>query len=449
MGILARVGGALQGLFGGVAQQAAAESGVIQRTRKFEPTTLLETFVLGHLQNPQASDEKLAQMAAQCGVDVTPQAIEQRYTPAMVAYLRKAFEGATQVIVGSSKILAAILERFSSVSLLDSTTTVLPDELQEEFPGCGGSHGGGAAAMKLQTEWDLRTGALTHVEVEPGRNADGASRRQHARRGPGSLRISDLGYFSIAVFAAMVAAAEHFLSRLQFGTTVLLLDGAELGTATKPMALLSWLAQQPGPFIDRQIVLGHKERLRCRLIAWRLPAEQANRRRQKLRQETLSKKGRVPSAARLAWCDWTLLVTSVPVDRLTAKEAAVLYRARWQVEVLFKCWKSQGLVAQLNGSTVVRQMVRVWSRLLAVLVQHWLVIGSIGGNATKSLSKAYEAVRAFAGRIAAAVTNTMELQRVLADIERVLAKTCRRDKRRKPGTYELLNDVELLDFDLT
>jgi hypothetical protein len=297
--------------------------------------------------------------------------------------------------------------------------------------------------MKLQTELDLRSGALTHVEVEPGRSPDGATSRQHARRGQGSLRISDLGYFNVLVFAAMTAAGEHFLSRLQFGVKVLLGDGG-------PVDVLRWLAKQRGPFVDRPILLGQEQRLACRLIAWRLPEDQANRRRRKLRQETRSKrKGREPSRERLAWCDWTILVTSVPVERLTPKEATVLYRARWQVELLFKRWKSQGLVAELSGSTVVRQMVRVWSRLLAVVVQHWLVIGSVGGDATKSLSKAYEAIRDFAGRLAAALLHPAELERVLDDVRKTLAKTCRRDPRSKPGTFELLNDPELLDFRLT
>jgi hypothetical protein len=442
MGILAKVGAALQQLFGEVTQTAAEQSGVIERTRKFTALSLARTFVLGFLHNPKASDEKLAQIAVQCGAEVTPQAIEQRHTPKLVDFLQKLFCGATQLVVGSDKALAPILERFTSVTMLDSSTITLPDEVQEQFAGCGGSYGSGAAAMKLQTELDLRSGALAHVEVEPGRSPDGATSRQHARRGKGSLRISDLGYFNVLVFAAMMAADEHFLSRLQFGTTVLLRDGESVD-------LLPWLAKQAGPFVDQPILLGQAQRLACRLIAWRLPAEQANRRRQKLRQETMSKKGREPSAERLAWCDWTILVTSVPVAMLTSKEATVLYRARWQVELLFKRWKSQGLVAELSGSTVVRQLVRVWSRLLAAVVQHWLVIASVWGDPTKSLSKACEAVRAFAGRLAAALKSLVELERVLGDIRQALAKTCRRDPRSKPGTFELLNDADLLDFCLT
>jgi hypothetical protein len=263
MAILAKVGAALQRLFGPIALTAADESVVIQRKRKFTPLSLARTFVLGFLKNPKASDEKLAQIAAQCGAAVTPQAIEQRHTPKLVAFLQKLFCEGTKLVVGSDQVLAPILERFTSVVTLDSTTITLPDEEREQFAGCGGSYGSGVAAMKLQTELDLRSGALTHVEIEPGRSPDGATSRQHARRGKGSLRITDLGYFNVAVFAAMMAAKEYFLSRLQFGTNVLLPDG-------KAMDLFPWLEKQPGPFVDQPILLGQVQRLACRLIAWRL-----------------------------------------------------------------------------------------------------------------------------------------------------------------------------------
>ena len=442
MGIIAKVGRALHRLFGECAAAASASSGVVQRKRKFDARSLAQTFVLGFLQNPKADDEALAQMAAQCGVAVTPQAIDQRHTPKLVQFLDQLFRDATKVVIGSTKALAPILERFSSVIVLDSSTVTLPDALQETFAGCGGSHGGGAAALKLQAELDLRSGALSHIAIEAGRSPDNATSRQHVRRGAGSLRITDLGYFNVLVFAAMMAADEHFLSRLQFGTGVMLHNGTGVD-------VLAWLAKQPGPFVDQPILLGKEQRLPCRLIAWRLPEEQANRRRQKLRQETLSKRGQEPSAERLAWCDWTILVTSVPEALLTPSEAVVLYRSRWQIELLFKRWKSQNLVAQLHGSTAVRQMVRVWSRLIGALVQHWLLVGSVWGDPTKSLSKVCEATRGFVTRIAAAMRRWSELKRALRDLCRTLAKTCRRNKRAKPGTFELLNNVSTLDFELT
>jgi hypothetical protein len=442
MRIVATVGAALQRVFGDLAQAAADATGVIQRQRVFTGRSLARTFVLGFLQHPDASAEDLAQLAAQCGAAVTPQAIDQRQTPALVAFLKRLFQDATRLVVGSDRALAPLLERFPRVIVLDSTTLTLPDSERDTYAGCGGSHGGGAAAVKLQTELDLRSGAVAHVAIEPGRSPDGATPRQHARQGAGALRLTDLGYFDVAVFAALALAQEFFLSRWQYGTHVWEPGGGRLD-------LRAWLGRQVGPWIDRPILLGESQRLACRLIAWRLPAEQANRRRQKLRRDYRDKYGHEPSAERLAWCDWTVLVTNVPADRLTPPEAAVLYRARWQVELLFKRWKSQGLVAALGGGTPVRQMVRVWSRLLAAVVQHWLVVAGVWGDPTKSLSKACEAVRDFASRLAASLDRGPAVERVIADLCHVLAKTCRRNPRSKPGTFELLNDVDLLDYALT
>ncbi len=256
------------------------------------------------------------------------------------------------------------------------------------------------------------------------------------------MRITDLGYFNVSVFAALVLSGVHFLSRLQFGTGVL----RRVGEAVD---ILPWLGEQPGPLVDQLILLGKQQRLPCRLIAWRLPEEQANRRRQKLRKETLSKRGQEPSAARMAWCDWTILVTSVPVELLTPPEAVVLYRARWQIELLFKRWKSQDLVAALSGSTEVRQMVRVWARLLAAVVQHWLVVSCSWGDPSRSWGKVCEAIRAFVTRLVKALNQLNELEDVLDELRRVVEKTCRRNKRAKPGTVELLNDLSRLDFGLT
>jgi len=440
--IIAKVGGALQQVFGEIAVLASLASGVIQRQRKFDAHSLLKTFVLGFLQNPKASDEELAQMAAQCGADVTPQAIEQRHTPALVMFLESVFRECVKLVIRSDRALAPILQRFASVVLLDSSTFSLPDEMQKQFRGCGGSYGSGAAAMKLQTEFDVRSGALFHVQIEAGRSPDGATNRQQARRGEGSLRISDLGYFNVAVFAEMAATKEYFLSRLQFGTAVLTPDG-------QSVELLSWLAKQSGPFVDQPILLGKEQRLPCRLIAWRLPTAQANGRRRKLRLETMRKRGQEPSAERLAWCDWTILVTNVPRDMLAPPEAAVFYRARWQIELLFKRWKSQDLAAVLSGSTPVRQMVRIWSRLIGAVIQHWLLLASAWGDATKSWSKVCEAIRPFVGRIAAGLPRWPELKRALTDLCQAVVKTCRRNQRTKPGTFELLNDVGRLDFRLT
>jgi hypothetical protein len=395
---------------------------------------------LGFLKNPNATDEELAQMAAQCGVSVTPQAIDQRHSLRMAAFLKEVFQRAARMAVSSNRVLSPLLGRFTRVPITDGSTVALPDIAQPEFAGCGGSSP--PAALKLQTVFDLRHGTVT-VDVEAGRSPDNASPRQHERHGRGSLSIKDLGYFHLDVLEEQNRSGEYFLSRLQYGTTVIRpTDGVILN-------LMSWLPHQRGPYIDQPILLGQQKHLTCRLIAWRLPEEQANERRRKLRVAALRKRGRAPCEERLQWCDWTILITNVPNETLSPREADVLYRARWQVELLFKRWKSLNLVSSLSGSTDVRQLVRVWARLILSLVQHWLILASIWGNPAKSLHKACQAIRDFAGRIASTQMNRTELQRVIETLNQTLAKTCFPNKRQRPGTFEILNDPPLLDLCLT
>jgi hypothetical protein len=200
--------------------------------------------------------------------------------------------------------------------------------------------------------------------------------------------------------------------------------------------------------IDQVVLVGKEEELPCRMIAFRVPQDVANERRRKLREE-LKRKGREPSDERLELCGWTILITNVPVEMMSVEEAVILYRARWQVELLFKRWKSQNLVAELSGATEARQMIRVWSRLIMSLMQHWLLLAIVWGDATKSLSKVCEAIREYAGRLAESMESLLDLMQTIDDICRVLASICRRNKRSEPGTVELLNDIGRLKYRLT
>jgi len=128
--IVAKVSAAIRRLLGQAGELVAEKCGVIQRKRKFRTTTLLQTFVPGFLKNPKATDEELARMAVQCGVEVTSQAIEQRHSPKLVRFLNEVLQEGAKTVVGSDRALAPILERFTTVSVLDGSTVGLPDSMQ-------------------------------------------------------------------------------------------------------------------------------------------------------------------------------------------------------------------------------------------------------------------------------------------------------------------------------
>lgn len=437
MSIVAKTAAAVQTLLGSCAEDAAQQVPVVRRRRKFSPATLAQTFVLGFLAKPRATDEDLARTAALCGVAVTTQAVEQRVTDTLVDFLEALFGRAVRLGVQAERVLAPLVGRSSAVILQDSTTIVLPDALRARFPGCGGGCGGGQAAMKLQVQLDLKSGALHAVSVEAGKACDQRTPLQTAPLPAGSLRTADLGYFDTEVFQIVQQRGDFWLSRLAFGTALSTPEG-------QPIARIEDLFEPGRRIVDRPILLGKQARLPCRLVAWRVPEEVANRRRQKLIATAREKGDPPPSRERLAWCDWTIFATNAPGDLLSPEEIAVLYRARWQIELMFKRWKSLGRVADLTGSTVTRQLVGLWSRLLAMMVQHRLLQGCAWGDRRCSLHKACATIRAMATHVARALGDPERLAEEIERLHAMLQKLARRDKRKRPGTFELLNDPSLL-----
>jgi len=296
--------------------------------------------------------------------------------------------------------------------------------------------------MKLQTEIDLRRGQLIHLEAVPGSEPDQGCARQNAPPVPGSLRIADLGYFSIPVLQFIQAASAYFLSRLQRSVNTYI-DG-------KKQDLVTWLNANGQAMVDRYIEIG-AGRFRCRLIAWRVPEEIANRRRAKLPESMLDKKGKEPTQEALNACDWVFLITNLTPEQLTVKEAIILYRARWQIELLFKRWKSIGKIDLLDGRNDDIIMTRVWARLCAAVVQHWLTV-TAGWSSTRlvSFSKLAKIIQEMARDLALTINDIDLFQDTLGRLVSQASRRAKRTKRKKrPRTIELLRNPEQLDFSLT
>jgi hypothetical protein len=150
-------------------------------------------------------------------------------------------------------------------------------------------------------------------------------------------------------------------------------------------------------------------------------------------------RGRAVSAAQLALCAWTVFVTNAPADRLTLREALVLARARWQIELLFKRWKSHQRVDEWRSANPWRILTEVYAKLLAVLLQHWLVLVGCWQYPDRSLIKAAQAVQAHATALAAAFDAYGGLCHALQSVARCLAAAARLTKRQTaPSTTQRL-----------
>jgi hypothetical protein len=237
-------------------------------------------------------------------------------------------------------------------------------------------------------------------------------------------------------------ADAYWLSRLQHGTTV-------CDTAGKPVALQKFLAKNAKRgVVDVPVQLGEK-RLPCRLVAVHVSPEIAARRRQKIREKA-GDHGREPSQEYLELQEWTIFVTNCPPSLLTWKEVVVLYRARWQIERLFKLWKSYNCLADRNvAATAAQQLAEVYVKLIAVVIQHGIVLMTVWLDGRRSLWRAAAILRDWIGQIIGAIDDTAKLRRVLTRQCRALAKSARVNHRRKhPSCFQLLNNPELLEYNV-
>lgn len=141
----------------------------------------------------------------------------------------------------------------------------------------------------------------------------------------------------------------------------------------------------------------------------------------------------------MALCDWTVFICNAPPWLLSLPEAWVLYRVRWQIELLFKLWKSHGGIDESRSGQTYRVLCEVYAKLLAMVVQHWLLLLGGGGFSARSQRKAARVVRRQAVRVAAALGRRRELRRVLRLLAGLLRRCGRVNRRRRrPSTYQTL-----------
>lgn len=430
----------LQDLLTTMADRIGHETGFVRRESKLGGAELSQTLVFGWLANPNATLEELAQAAAALGVTITAQGLANRFTITAAECLQRLLETAVSLVISARPAAAvSILQRFNGVYIQDSTTITLPEELAEMWRGCGNASDTGQAALKVQVQFEYSRGQVSQIVLQDGRAADRNAPVQQTALPAGALRLADLGYFNLPVMATWSAQGVLWLSRLQAGTVIYRPTGERLD-------LLALLSAVGAPTVEHDILLGGEQRLPCRLLAARVPQAVADQRRRQLYTEA-RRKGQMVSQARLALADWTIFVTTVPGEQLTLQEALTLARCRWQIELLFKLWKSHGQVDTSRSENPWRVLCEVYAKLLAMIVQHWLLLVSCWTHADRSLTKAAQTVRGHALHLAAHLSCTAELIDVITVIQRCLAVGCRINKRRiAPHTYQLL---AALDADCT
>ena len=327
-----------------------------QRNRQMHAAQFVQLLVLGWLHNPQASLNELALQSGRLGFSISAQGLDARLTDRAVAFLAAVLQ---ETLIHSHQQIPLAhekLRRFSYIFVTDSTQIRLPETLTTVFKGYHGS-----TALKLQVTLDYLHGQIGMVHVTQGNQPDQNCDQAVRQAVPNSLNLFDLGYFKQEYLRDIDQQQAYFVTRYQTQTALYDPDTGE------KLVLEAWLGQQNARQIERPCLMGGRVRLPVRVLARRLPEQAAAARRRKAKRKARGE-GKTCSQRYLELLGWEILVTNLSIADWCLQEIFALYPIRWQIELVFRAWKSQLGLAHLGNWRIERVLCQLYAHLIGAIL---------------------------------------------------------------------------------
>ncbi len=441
-----RIAFQLRRLFGEEAIRLAKEAGL--RQRHWNGASLLRLLVFGWWAHPTAGVSQLVSVANSMGKQTSKQVLDDHFTQRTATFLLSVLQEAVRLLVCGQQVSIPLLERFRGVFLEDGSVVSLPAALAPIWKGNGGNPAGKQgsqyqgtpkqrqepkteAGIKLTVRWDLLRGCLHGPHLQAARNHELSSVLRTTQMPKGSLWIGDLGYFVLVWLRDLNERGVFFLLRYKAGT-ILWHNGSRIED------IQDLLPQDEQATVDVPVICGANKLVPARLLAQRVPEKVAEQRRAKVK-EAARKRQTTVSARSLALCGWTMVITNVPVELLCVREAFALLRARWQIELLFKLWKESGLIDEWSSRKPWQVLCEFYAKLIAMVVQHWLMLVGCWDDPFHSLRHATEVARQRSAVILAALGGQGSLRQAVQEtIEGIRAACPLSSGSRRPRTADFL-----------
>lgn len=310
----------------------ALETEFMKRKSKLKPEhfLLLCTFLKENIGEGSLT-ELCAQLTANFKVNLTTEGLNQRFNPQAVEFMKQLYHALWMKQLAAP---TAIVEKrlFRRIRILDSSSF----DLSAVYPEYKGPNGSGA---KIQLEYELYQGNFLNLEVQEGKESDNSY--CGAIQGdiqPGDLCLRDLGYFSRDNLLQVRQKDGYFLSRIKNSTN--LYRKNDQGKWEKLDLIKETEALRPGEVMELneiRITAQTKEPLIARVIFVKLTAEQQSKRQKQINKKKKKGKSTLSSQKNISF---NMYVTNIPQEMVKKEEIYDLYSLRWQIEILFKTWKS-------------------------------------------------------------------------------------------------------------
>jgi len=391
-----------------VAAEVGRTSGFIRRQRQLSGAGFAQAMILGGMVAASATRSQQQQHAVLAGQQISVQGFAQRVEQASSVVFMEALLKETLTQLVNSDTPRAVFPAFKGVYVTDCPRL--------EWPGLG---------KKAGVRLDIQGG---QVEVAlMGLNDNDQKTAVIERPLPaGALHVADLGFFKLKRFKRWSAAGVYWLTRYKVGTLLTHPDGTSLDL----VGLLRGL-QAPCALPVQVGVDG----LQATLLLAPLPQDALTKRLARLKEQ--ARLDQTPTPQRqLDLATWTLYLTNVP--ELTFAQAFILARARWQIELLFKLWKSQAKLLVSRSAQPIRQQVAGLAKFIGVIFSHWLLLVSRWQHAALSALDALRLVRPYLPSLWRSLHNPAAFACTLLDLPADLARLSPLSARRyDPLAFQL------------
>ncbi len=367
----------------------ARESGFVKRERTISGFDFLQTLFFSKFDNSKLSLESLAESFMKLShKEITKQGIDQRFTDQTVLFFKKLIEKFLGDFYSDVPGIE-FLKSFPEVRIKDSTCFQLPEEMADKYPGSGGASS--KAAIRIQFEYDIKTGKVIDLSLHPFNTQDSVNAKSTLEDiSPNVLLLSDLGYVSTHVLKEIKERDAFYICRLKQGASAFFLvdgiyqkmDFAQIWGHMKNNKLSK---------IEKDAYIT-TELEKVRMIIELLPEEVIKERIRKAEKEA-KKKGRKLSKEYKSRARLNIFITNIPAKVLDLEQIQSVYTLRWQIELVFKVWKSIGGIHKVKKMKQERFESYLYAKLLWLML-NWMIIWNIHSylyNTHKKLLSFYKA----------------------------------------------------------
>jgi len=437
-------------------EQIARETGFVQRKSGFGGIEFLGIMTAGLFAEPDASLGRMCGMVKDItpGLEISESGIHQRICEAGVEFLKnilsKAFEMSASRLVDWE--LPRLLQSFDRVCLIDSTHIPLPESLSSIWRGSGGD--GSASEMKLQLMLDYKHGKYVNIAPTDGVTPDHSYIKEAVKSIKSEdLVIFDLGYSNRGAMFDIASREAYFLCRLNHQLGLYQEDTNGDLVKFDLMKELKKREDMRGAIEFEVWLVDGESKLKIRLIAEKAPDGVANERRRKVKQKAKKRKKKyAPSGKYLYLLGWSLYITNASKESLPTDAVSVVYMVRWQVELVFKAWKSHHGLTELSGRRPERIECFIYGRLIMMVLMAFLS-GSMRRHLWRTRRRELsflKAVRYFRSRVLkvlSLIVNPVSFSQFLLQEFRDMCRLCKIESRKRPSTARkiwMLDDLYTL-----